>query len=514
MTPPPQLMASIPRRVLGHSLDCDSSRWPLFGVQLTRETEAFAARNLPTHTLMQRAGVALTRLALALHPHATACWVLAGPGNNGGDGLEFALHWHQLGRRVHVTLVADARRLPRDAATALARAVATGVPVSDQAPAYADDPNTLIIDALLGLGANRAPSAEISAWIERANTSPAPVLAVDLPSGLNADTGMAYTPCIRATATLSLLSLKPGLFTAHGRDQSGGVWFDDLGLQHSVAPSAWLQTGSSAGLPPRHHAQHKGSFGTVVVVRGASSMAGAATLAARAALSAGAGRVYLASLDPQPADPFWPELMHCPPTAEVVALWETITVCGCGGGDAIRTLLPRLLSVAANLVLDADALNVVANDESLQTLLRRRAAAGRRTVLTPHPLEAARLLQTTTGDVQRDRLSAAQSLAEQFQCTTVLKGSGTVITDPGERPTINGSGDARLATPGAGDVLAGWIGAIWAQGPSPIDAAALATAAHGAAVGRHPQQRILRASDLLAAAQGHSARQGCPISAA
>ena len=501
MTPPPHPVASMPKQVLGRGFECDSSRWPLSGVRLSRETEASAARTLPAHTLMQRAGLALARLALALRPHVSACWVLVGPGNNGGDGLEFALRWHQLGRRVHVTLVADARRLPKDAAASLARAEAAGVPVSHQAPSYADDPNTLIIDALLGLGANRVPSEALAAWIERANSSPAPILAVDLPSGLNADTGEAHVPCIRAQATLSLLSLKPGLFTAQGRDQSGDVWFDDLGLPLRVAPTAWLQTGSPAALPPRRHVQHKGSFGTVVVVGGESGMTGAATLAARAALSAGAGRVYLAGLEPPQADQIWPELMHCHPTAGVVALRETITVCGCGGGEVVRMHLPRLLSVSAQLVLDADALNAVANDESLQDLLRRRTAAGRRTVLTPHPLEAARLLQTSTNDVQRDRLSAAQSLAEQFQCIAVLKGSGTVIAAHGECPTINGSGDARLATPGAGDVLAGWIGAIWAQGLSPLNSALLATAAHGAAVECYPQQRTLRASDLLITAR-------------
>ena len=171
-------------------------------------------------------------------------------------------------------------------------------------------------------------------------------------------------------------------------------------------------------------------------------------------------------------------------------------VCGCGGGDAVRAALPRLVGLASRLVLDADALNAVAVDTALRTVLAARASRDRATILTPHPLEAARLLGTTTQAVQADRLGAAIALAERYRATVVLKGSGSVIATPGEAPRISATGNASLATAGTGDVLAGWIGGRWRPGTTAFDAATLAVVEHGAAA-EPAQAGALRAADLI-----------------
>ena len=453
-------------------------RWPLHDAAAARALEASALAASAPHALMEHAGLAVARLALALAPHARRIAVFAGPGNNGGDGFVAARHLQEAGRTVQLQFVGDEGRLPADAAAAFGRLG----PVDRQV----DDGWDLAIDALLGLGTRRAPEGAIAQAIGRLNAQPAPVLAVDLPSGLHPDTGQPLgAACVAASATLSLLSLKPGLFTGRGRDLAGSVWWDDLGLT-PADPSAELT--SAPVLTPRRHAQHKGSFGDVVVVGGAPGMGGAAQLAARAALAAGAGRVYLSALDPAaaPSDPVRPELMHRPRwwTQPPAVLAGATVVCGCGGGTAVREALPSLLAHAARLVLDADALNTIAGDPTLHTLLVQRGTRGLPTVLTPHPLEAARLLATDTAAVQADRVVAARQVAERWRCTVVLKGSGSVIATPGRLPAINPTGNALLATAGTGDVLAGWLGGRWAQGLDAHDAACTAVWEHGQAADR------------------------------
>jgi len=482
---------------------------PLFGVAATREIETRAAADLAPHTLMRRAGHAVARLALAIAPHSRRVWVAAGPGNNGGDGLEAAIHLKAAGKEAIVTLLGDAARMPDDAKDTLARAQAAGVSIT-AGPAPELMPCDIAIDALLGIGASRAPDAAVAQTISALNALPCAVLAVDLPSGLNAGTGQPYgESCVRAQHTLALLALKPGLFTAAGRDQAGRVWLDDLQVDRNAAtPDAWLIGADSAARPPRAHAQHKGSFGDVAVVGGAPSMGGAALLAARAALAAGAGRVYVSPLDPdaQMLDSQRPELMFrrelC--KSDDATLARTTVVCGCGGGGALRPVLPRLLSSAGRLVLDADALNTIAADSMLQALLHARAGRLRFSVLTPHPLEAARLLETTAAQVQADRLVSAQTLADRFECVVVLKGSGTVVAAPGSKPAINPTGSAALASAGTGDVLAGWLGGLWAQQATPnslagvLQVACSAVFMHGAAADRAGTQPVL-AADLIAA---------------
>ncbi|MEJ8856421.1 NAD(P)H-hydrate dehydratase [Variovorax robiniae] len=468
----------------------------LFDVAGTRMLEQAAAATLPPHTLMQRAGLAVARLAMAWAPHARAVWIACGPGNNGGDGLEAAAQLQQRGFAPVVTWLGDADRTPPDARASLERARAAGVAFAESPPATWD----LAIDALLGIGASRAPDGAMARWLASMHAGAAPVLSVDVPSGLDADTGRLTAdpmpPRAHATARicLSLLTLKPGLFTAQGRDAAGEVWLDDLGCDASGAkPAARL-----AGAPPLHarlHSSHKGSYGDVAIIGGAPGMAGAALLAASAALHAGAGRVFAGLLDGRAAlDASQPELMLRDPAS--LDLSQMTAVVGCGGGAAICALLPRVLSTARHAVIDADALNAIAQDAALKLLLEARGRRAQPTVLTPHPLEAARLLDTDTAEVQADRPHAAQRLADRFGSTVVLKGSGTVIAAPGERPSINLSGNARLASAGTGDALAGMVGAAMASGlPAPA-AAREAVWHHGHLADQWPADLPLTASAL------------------
>ena len=490
-------------------IELPATDWPLHDSASSRRIEAAASALLPPHALMQRAGAAVAKLALALAPHAERVWIAAGPGNNGGDGFEAALHLQRAGKHVQVSVFGDATRRPADASAALARAQAAGVAIEVGLPAeiQAD----LAIDALLGLGLTRAAQGELAAAIQQLNGLTVPRLAVDLPSGLDGDHGVALGG-IAATAshTLALLTLKPGLFTAQGRDHAGVVWFDDLGVAVTAAmhpPRAWLGGGAAALQlrPPRRHRQHKGSFGDVIVVGGAAGMAGAVLLAGRAALAAGAGRVYVCAFDPDARsfDPLWPELMLRPGLwHDARAVQNASVVCGCGGGDAVREALPPLLARAPRLVLDADALNAIAADSALQTLLAARAVRGQPTVLTPHPLEAARLAGIDgAAAVQANRLGVAEQLAARFGCVVVLKGSGSVIAAPQQLSVINPSGNARLASAGTGDVLSGWLGGLWsaaqALAPSASSVARAATWLHGAAAEGGDELVPLTASALL-----------------
>jgi hydroxyethylthiazole kinase-like uncharacterized protein yjeF len=432
---------------------------PLFDVAASRRIESRALAHSPD--LMERAGLAVAKLALALRRRDGPVWVVCGPGNNGGDGQIAARLLEAHGVAVHVSHTPPARP-------------------------------SLVIDALLGLGLNRAPDAAMRAAMTAMQACNAPILAVDLPSGLLADTGQpAGELAVRADHTLTLLTLKPGLFTGEGRAHAGQIWFDDLGIAPDEPPSADLL--GPTPRPPRGQTSHKGSHGQVLVVGGARGMQGAARLAARAALACGAGRVYLdligaAALDL--ADPGRPELMRgC-----FAELPQAVGVVGCGAGPTIAAALPPLLRGMPRLVVDADALNAVAADPGLQAFLRGRPAGS--TVVTPHPLEAARLLGCTTHHLQADRLGAARELAEHLACTVVLKGSGTVIASPGNRPAVCASGSPALATAGSGDVLAGWLGGLWAQQPG-ASAHALACAGvdqHGRAGEAHG---VLRSGELI-----------------
>ena len=443
----------------------------LFDIAATRRAEYMATPVAGVRSLMQHAGLAVARLALALAPHARTIWIACGPGNNGGDGLEAAFHLHRWGKDVVVSELPDNPTRAGNALASQQRAIAAGLPMGTIAPAQFD----FCIDALYGIGKCNGIDGLCLDWMARMNTSPAGVLAVDCPTGLNADTGAALSQVVRASATLSLLTLKPGLFTADGRACCGDIWLNTLNVALGQNPCASL--GGTPALHARPHNTHKGSYGDVAVIGGDAGMLGAAVLAARAALVGGAGRVYLGLLADQGMtwDDQQPELMVRP--VATLAMETLTVVAGCGGGQAIANCLVDTVLRARSLVLDADALNQLALSLDVQSKLAQRPSGT--TVLTPHPLEAARLLATSVGAVQSHRLQAAQTLADRWQCTVVLKGSGTVIAAPHRVPVINPTGNARLATAGTGDVLAGLIGSYLARGQDAFSAACDAVYRHG-----------------------------------
>ena len=437
----------------------------------TIEQRAFAAGT----NLMERAGRAAAdaaRAMLANAPHHPArVLVLAGPGNNGGDAFEAALHLKAWGHEVTLCVAGAPAQLPQDASHAHAKwRAAGGVCHPDLAAPHEFD---LIIDGLFGIGLTRTIAPPYSDWINAVNAAGAAVLALDVPSGLDADTGCVMGVAIRATRTLSFIADKPGLRTLHGADHAGQIDVATLDLRESPTSTSAKIAVSDCGqlvtrnafaalLAPRARNVHKGSFGTLGILGGAPGMAGAALLAGRAALKLGAGKVLVGLLDERgpTVDFMQPELMlraaHDLDLAQCSAL---VAGPGLGTSSAAQGLVASALATPVPLLLDADALNLIAADSTLAAAVTQRRAA---TLLTPHPQEAARLLAVSTADVQADRIAAACKLAQRFNACVVLKGAGSVIA-AGNAWWINPTGNPGMASAGMGDVLSGLGGALLAQ---------------------------------------------------
>ncbi|WP_332879689.1 NAD(P)H-hydrate dehydratase [Massilia sp. S19_KUP03_FR1] len=447
---------------------------PLYSVTQIRAIEHAALASLPSGALMQRAGAAAAQWALELISEVLPVLVLAGPGNNGGDALEVAANLRDAGVAVTVLHRAGATQSSGTAA-ALERCQMEGVTFVDAVPAGV--PWALVVDGLFGIGVTRAITLALPPFT-------CPVLALDVPSGLDGDTGTVVDGAVRASHTITFIGDKPGLHTGDGRDYAGIVRVASLDIDPALlpVPDAELVTPAAFGaqLAPRRQNSHKGEFGDVAIIGGADGMAGAAILAARAALYSGAGRVFVAALDTRLSlDAMHPEIMFR--AAASFALAGRTLVVGPGMGDGARGLLARAIASDSPLVLDADALNALAAEPGLQDAVRTRT---RMAILTPHPLEAARLLGVTAKVVQADRLAAARELAARCGAVVVLKGSGTVIAQPDGRIAINPTGNAGLATGGAGDVLSGLSGTLLAQGWDAWPAALGAVWIHGAAADR------------------------------
>ena len=461
----------------------------LYSVAQIRATEAAAAAILEPGELMRRAGHAGFEAAMALLGDARArpVLVLAGPGNNGGDALEVAANLGEAGVDVVVLHLAGSGKTSPEAAQALTRARASRANFADVAPDVRDW--ALVVDGLFGIGAARPLEGRYRDLVLAIDAVRCPVLALDVPSGLDADSGAVNGPngvAVRATHTITFIGDKPGLHTAEGRDHAGVVQVADLGLDEGLFEPALARIGSpalfAASLAPRRQNSHKGQFGDLAVVGGARGMAGAAVLAARGALYAGAGRVFAVTIDPvQAFDPAQPELMFR--LAHDFDLAGKVLVLGPGMGGAMEAMraLGHGIDSAAPIVLDADGLNLVAASTELQARMSHRQAE---TIVTPHPLEAARLLGRTAAEVQADRLGSARSLARRLGAVVVLKGSGSVIARPDGEVAINPTGNPGLATGGSGDVLAGVCGALLAQGWPAWEAAIGAVWMHGAAADR------------------------------
>lgn len=467
---------------------------PLYSIAEIRAVEQAAASSLPAGTLMARAGLAAFDAARVLAPVDGRVLVLAGPGNNGGDALETAAHLAGAGWQVVIWLAPSAGEPSAERQRGLLRAQASPAQfVATFDAAFAVGGWHLVIDGLLGIGATRALSGELRHAASTINAVDCPVLALDVPSGLDADTGLVTgdgdSVAVRASHTITFISDKPGLHTNDGRDQAGLVQVARLDIDAQCYAPATMMLNGRPRFTARRQNSHKGSYGNVAVVGGAHGMTGAPILSARAALFAGAGRVYLAFPDDAPAyDSVHPELM-CRLAAGFDFNSAALVVGpGLGASHRAHELVLQAIASDSALLFDADALNLIAAEPELQTALALR---GKSTLLTPHPLEAARLLGLKVKQVQADRVAAARQLAEQFNVVVVLKGSGTVIARPDGQIVINTTGNAALATAGSGDVLSGLCGGLLAQGWPVWEAALAAVWLHGTA-----------ADDLVAAGIG------------
>jgi len=461
-------------RIENEGAEKNSSRPLLLRATAIRALEEAAlARGEP---LMERAGLAAANLARTMLKDAThfpaRVLVLAGPGNNGGDAMEVAVHLRDWGMTVAVCFAGDADRLPPDAARAHAKwrgrenSPQSGPLLRAPPPPGEYD---LVIDGLFGIGLIRPLRAPYADWIAAVNEAHTPVLALDIPSGLDADTGRVMGAAVQATRTITFIADKPGLHTLSGPDYAGMI--EVAALQQRFSAPGLGQSGSlicaedfQACLRPRALNSHKGSYGTLGIIGGTVGMTGAALLAGRAALHLGAGKVFIGFVDPDAPlfDPLQPELMLRPEQAVLdMALTAVVAGPGMGTSPAAKKALARAIALPCPLVLDADALNLVAADPALQLAIAKRGGA---TLMTPHPLEAARLLGGTTPQVQEDRIASAARLADLYKAIVVLKGAGSVIASPRGRWWINASGNPGMASGGMGDVLSGFAGALLAQG--------------------------------------------------
>ena len=422
---------------------------PVYLTQEIREIEQKAA-GLP---LMERAGAAAAELAAELCSGKEVL-VLAGPGNNGGDARIAAARLQE--KFFRVSVVSQPRELPLDRSWGL------------------------VLDGLFGIGLARDISGEYAQLVDYANRQRCPVLALDVPSGIQSDTGQMLGCAVRATHTLTFIALKPGLLTLDGPDHAGMVQVADLGLALPKA-SAWVADRAlfQDALRTRRRNFHKGIAGSLGILGGARGMSGAALLAGRAALKLGAGRVYVGLLQDLAVDPGALELMlrH---VDDVLGQDLDAVVAGPGLGrtDHAATLVGAVLASDWPCVLDADALNLIADDEDLRNACGRRSAD---TLITPHPAEAGRLLGIATREVQADRLSAARELARRYNAHVVLKGNGSIIVARDGHLFINTSGNPGMASAGMGDVLSGILGALLAQRYTGESSLVLGVHLHGAA---------------------------------
>ena len=455
---------------------------PIFGVAALRDCETRHAHE----PLMERAGLAAAEVARTMiADRAGKIVVLAGPGNNGGDAFVAARWLRTWFHDVAVVFRGDPQRLPKDALAAHAAYLQAGGTTITDIP---DTATALVVDGLFGIGIRRPPAADYAELIEWANRNDAPVLALDIPSGLDADTGVAFAPAISATATATFFALKPGLLTGEGVDLCGAVSIHRLGIEIDEDDSSvgrkleWqsLSRDLPDALKRSHRNVHKGTFGTLAIVGGAHGMVGAPLLAGRAAMKVGAGkvRVGLVALERPAVDVTALELMLADANA-VIAEGDCLLIGPGLGTDAVALdFLEQALVVDKPLVLDADALNLLAKHSELRTKLRGRH---RSTFATPHPAEAARILAIDTAKVESDRLTAAQTLAHELNASVVLKGAGSVLAYPDGSFDINASGGPALATAGSGDVLAGILGAFVTQRLDPKISLRYAVCLHGAA---------------------------------
>ncbi len=476
----------------------------IYPVAAVREVDraAIEDHNIPGYSLMTRAGEATVRAAVSRFPAAKRWQVVCGAGNNGGDGYVIARLAAAAGHVVSVIALIDPESLTGDAAMAYSDFAAADGVVSAWSGEL-DPDAALLVDAILGSGLQRPLEDQFAAAVEAMNSHSAPVVAVDIPSGLHGDTGRILGHAIDATVTVTYVGLKAGLFVGAGPAQTGKLFFAGLDIPDACRdPSAAVMKRISSRriaelLPRRPRAAHKGDFGHVLVVGGGRGMPGAVRLCGEAALRTGAGRVSIAT-DPSHAAEIVasrPELMshgveNGDDLAPLLAQADVIAFGpGLGQSAWAKSLYERVAAAAQPGVWDADALN----------LLAAAGGSAAHRVITPHPGEAGTLLESSTADIQSDRLGALTALQNRYGGIAVLKGAGSLVSAGDGPPWICTLGNPGMAAPGMGDVLTGIIAALIAQGLSLEQAAYLGVQAHALAGDRaaQPGERGLIAFDLL-----------------
>lgn len=476
------------------------------------DQSAIEAHGIPGIELMERAGQSVFTAAQAHFPQSIRWLIFCGAGNNGGDGYVLARLAQQAGIKVSVCALKPAKTLKGDAALAAQSWLDAGGKIHPWPPAAETSPD-LIFDALLGTGLDRAPEGDFASAIRWMNQNPAPVIALDIPSGLNADTGVPMGEAVKAVLTVTFMGNKRGLYTADGPDHSGEIQYTALqtpvSVQESIIDSGILIQQNIIGylLPRRARNSHKGSFGWVLGIGGNSHMSGAVRLCGEAALRSGAGKVTLATIPEHAAmvNLSCPELMvrGVKKGRELNNLLGQVNACAVGTGLGqtawSEDLFHTCLKSEAPIVLDADGLNILARHHPAgahKSQLRRG-----NWILTPHPAEAGRLLGCSTHEIQQDRVAAAQRIAVAYDAVVVLKGCGTVISRPDGFYAVCPLGNPGMASAGTGDVLTGVIAAMWAQGLSDWESTMLGVVAHAAAgdlAAAEIGERGLIASDIIA----------------
>lgn len=476
------------------------SVWPAQAVAQL-EQEGADVLGITLYELMQRAGQAAYEHLTVHWPEASHWLILCGHGNNGGDGYVLARLGQAAGKTITVLACESEKALPEEAQRARDAWLDAGgeIHVADAAwPEQID----VIVDALLGTGSNRAPEEPYAMLIQRANAHAAPTVAIDMPSGLSARNGTAPGEVINASHTLSMIALKPGQITGKARDYIGKLWYADLGLAAFLAgeeaPIARYDASTlTRWLKPRRPTSHKGSHGRLLVVGGDAGTAGAVRMTAEAALRSGSGLVRVLTHKDNiiPILTARPEIMVDELTDERLteALeWADVIAIGPGLGQREwgKQALKRVAGSEKPMLWDADALN----------LLAISAEKRQNRIITPHPGEAARLLNIETSEIESDRLHAAQTLAQRYGGVVVLKGAGTLIASEQGEMAFADVGNAGMASGGMGDLLSGIIASLVGQKLTLFDAACAGCVAHGAAADAVAAERGTRgmlATDLL-----------------
>lgn len=493
------------------ALSSSSSTTSLYTASEVYALDAAAiASGIPSIQLMKRAGRAAFELLVERFPAAEQVTIYCGAGKNGGDGYVVAALAAQRLVPVQVIQLSAPEKLTGEARQAYDFALQEGVPMLPFAQAAAPV-SGVIVDALLGIGLRGAPTGEFAQAIEQINQSRLPVLALDIPSGLNADTGTVAGVAVQAQITIPYIALKRGLLTGRGAAIAGELVLANLDIPVAtydvVSPSAerLVLNDVLELLAPRAADAHKGDFGHVMVIGGDTGMGGAALMAAEAAARTGAGNVSIATRPEHVAAILArrPEVMACGVVSgqelEPLLARPTLLVVGPGLGRSpwSEQMLQQAAKSGLPLVLDADALNILAEGRVIPAANQQQHSPW---LLTPHPAEAARLLGITTAEVQADRFAAVRALAERYNASVILKGAGSLVAATDGLIGVVADGNPGMASGGMGDVLSGIVGGLVAQGLSATDAARLGAVVHACAADLAAEdfgQRSMLATDLI-----------------